>query len=304
MGVLSDSAILKEIELGNIIIDPFDIKYLNPASIDLTLAPKCKTYKHEIRPVYELFNMNTVIGPHGSAVIGTEKILEILDCKTENETMEFNIPESGFILEPNELYLYACNERIGIGNQLAATVMGKSSLGRLGLDIHICAGFADPGFQGNLVLEMRVIRPLRIYPNMKICQIKFERLEGEVLEPYGMKKGSKYQNQLGVVASKMHKNWSISDIHPVNPMGHTLAKKGELNWWVNDKRISDLFDNTGNGLLGTDAEGWFIANGVDSNKEFPKFTDPPIDGDKYFMYNPNPSDKNIHARFDENENRE
>jgi dCTP deaminase len=85
--------------------------------------------------------------------------------------------------------------------------MGKSSLGRLGLDIHVCAGFIDTGFEGSLVLEMRVIKPLKIYPNMKICQIKFEYVEGEIMESYDKKTTSKYHKQSGVVASKMYENF-------------------------------------------------------------------------------------------------
>ena len=140
--ILTDSEILKNIGSGNIIIRPFDHKYLNPNSVDLTLNPNCKVYT-----------------------------ADILDCKRPNLTRQFTIPKDGFVLQPGELYLYACNEKIGVKENICATVMGKSSLGRLGLDIHICAGFIDTGFEGSLVLEMRVIKPLRIYPNQKICQI-------------------------------------------------------------------------------------------------------------------------------------
>lgn len=178
MGVLSDKTILNEIKAGNIIIEPFNIKYLNPVSVDLTLAPTCKRY------------------------VGST-----LDCRKDNPTEEFQIPETGYTLLPNNLYLYACNEIIGVKENICATIMGKSSLGRLGLDIHVCAGFADPGFVGSLVLEMRVVHPLVIYPNQKICQIKFERVEGEILESYDRKPGSKYMNQQGVTASRMHQNF-------------------------------------------------------------------------------------------------
>lgn len=176
--ILSDKTILEEISSGNIIIEPYNEAYLNPNSVDLTLAPLCKRYlSHE------------------------------LDARKENLTEEFIIPEEGYVLQPGELYLYACNETIGVKKNICATVMGKSSLGRLGLDIHVCAGFIDTGFTGSLVLEMRVVQPLRIYPNMKICQIKFERVEGDILESYDKKSGSKYMNQQGVVSSQMHKNF-------------------------------------------------------------------------------------------------
>jgi dCTP deaminase len=176
--ILTDGEILKNLWSGNIVISPFDQKYLNPNSVDLTLNGLCKVY-----------------------------IDETLDCKKPNPTREFTIPDDGYVLQPGELYLYSCNERIGVKENICATVMGKSSLGRLGLDIHVCAGFIDTGFEGSLVLEMRVIKPLKIYPNQKICQIKFEYTSGNVLESYDKKSGSKYHNQSGVVESQMHKNF-------------------------------------------------------------------------------------------------
>lgn len=184
--ILSDSSILKEIKEGNIVISPFNIQHLNPVSVDLTLAPKFKVYSKR----YEAW-----------------KILRPLDPKQPNPVLEFEVTEEGFVLEPGEVYLYSCNERIGVKKNICATIMGKSSMGRLGLDIHISAGFVDVGFEGSLVLEMRVVRPLRVYPNQKICQIKFEYIEGEVLEPYDKKSGSKYMNQSGVQESLMYKNF-------------------------------------------------------------------------------------------------
>jgi dCTP deaminase len=176
--ILSDSKIMEEMDNGNIIISPFDSKYLNPVSVDLTLAPTMKTY-----------------------------VSHKLDVKEENPTNEMVIPETGFILSPGKVYLYACNERIGVKGNIRAKVEGKSSLGRLGLFIHVTAGFIDPGFEGSLVLELVATQPIVIYPNMKICQIEFARVEGNINEPYHLKEGSKYMNQEGVQASLMHKNF-------------------------------------------------------------------------------------------------
>jgi dCTP deaminase len=103
--------------------------------------------------------------------------------------------------------LYACNERIGVKDNIRAKVEGKSSLGRLGLFVHVTAGFIDTGFEGSLVLELVATKPIRIYPNMKICQIEFARVEGEIMEDYSQKSGSKYMNQTGVQESLMHKNF-------------------------------------------------------------------------------------------------
>lgn len=183
--VLSDWVIKKELALGNIVIEGFKEENLGPNSYDMTLAPNGKMY------------------------LTTDLDNEwCLDVRKNNPTKEFTMPEEGFVLRPNHLYLYSCNEKLGVHRDICATVMGKSSLGRLGLDVHVCAGFVDAGFGGSLVLEMRCIYPLRIYPDMKICQIKFERTEGIAERQYGHKElGSKYQGQEGVVASKYHKNF-------------------------------------------------------------------------------------------------
>lgn len=190
---LSDKTIKKEIENGNIIIEPFIEKHLNPNSIDLTLNGK-----------YSMPDWNNMPPtPHGS----------YLDCKDKdhNKWIEKDMPEDGMILQPNQLYIYHCNERIGVKKNIRATVMGKSSLGRLGLFIHVTAGFVDTGFEGSLVLEMVATVPVKIYPNQKICQLEFVRVEGEVEESYDQKEGSKYMNQTGSQTSLMHKNFEQNE---------------------------------------------------------------------------------------------
>lgn len=203
--VLSDKTILQEIYNGNIVMQGFKEENLNPNSYDMTLGSACKIYHPEaLGGMYPetQFDMD-------SWVKFEDDFKQVLDCKKDNPTFEFKIPESGFVLLPNHLYLYSCKEVIGVHNDICATVMGKSSLGRLGLDIHVCAGFIDTGFVGSLVLEMRTIYPLRIYPDMKICQVKFERVDSRPREVYSEKKGSKYHGQMGVVESKYHKNFDV-----------------------------------------------------------------------------------------------
>jgi deoxycytidine triphosphate deaminase len=131
------------------------------------------------------------------------------------------------------VYLYACNERIGCKENICCQVQAKSSLGRLGLDIVIGpAGFVDTGFEGSLVLELRATRPIIVYPNMKICQVKFERVEGDILESYDKKSGSKYMNQIGVQESLMNLNFQMHpatcDRHSVNCEIHQ-GKEGVLD---------------------------------------------------------------------------
>lgn len=207
--VLSDSSILKELEAGNIIISPFDQKYLNPNSVDLTLAPQFKVYTRNIKKVPSMRYLPDWVQLYGAYTVSGDgyQYEEPLDPRQSNPTLEFTIPEEGYVLQPGEVYLYACNERIGVKNNIRAKVEGKSSLGRLGLFVHVTAGFIDTGFEGSLVLELVATRPIRVYPNMKICQVEFARVEGEILESYDQKAGSKYHNQTGVQESKYHENY-------------------------------------------------------------------------------------------------
>jgi dCTP deaminase len=214
--ILSDKTILQEMEAGNIIISEFKQEHLNPNSVDLTLAPLMKIYPkkyinvnsyNELPSYIKESSVQTVIVPSTTASF-EYRYEKPLDPREKQEIIEFIIPDEGFVLVPNEVYLYACNERIGCKKNICAQVQAKSSLGRLGLDIVIGpAGFIDTGFEGSLVLELRATRPIIVYPNMKICQIKFERVEGEILESYDKKSGSKYMNQTGVQESLMHKNF-------------------------------------------------------------------------------------------------
>lgn len=209
--ILSDSVILKEIEQGNIIIDPFDRSLLNPGSVDIRLGDRFKVYTREylnykniedIPSIYETCDIRRDIS-------GEFHIEKPLNPKENNNNIEIIIPDKGFVLQPGEIYLYSAHEKIGVKGNICARCMGKSSLGRLGLDIVIGpAGFIDCGFEGSLVLELRATRPIIVYNQMKIAQIIFERMEGKVLESYDKKEGSKYMNQEGVQASLYHKNFN------------------------------------------------------------------------------------------------
>lgn len=175
--ILSDSKILEGIQDGSIFITDFDQERLNPTSYDVLLDNKMKIYQRGL-----------------------------LDCKEKNEVIEFEIAEKGYTLMPNELYLYSTKEVIG-STKYSMEIKNKSSLARLGLTIHLVASWIDCGFKGNVTLEMTVVKPLRIYPYMKIGQLIFHEIAGEVLESYDKKKGSKYMNQSGVQESKYQDNF-------------------------------------------------------------------------------------------------
>ena len=124
-----------------IIIEPFNEAALNPNSYNLTL--------HDELVVYDEMN---------------------LDMREPNRTSTIKIPESGLLLKPGILYLGRTREYTATDNYVPM-LEGRSSVGRLGLSIHVCAGFGDVGFKGFWTLEFHCVQPLRIYPNVEICQI-------------------------------------------------------------------------------------------------------------------------------------
>lgn len=182
MSLLSDKEIIKGIECGDIFISNFnpvkkyygDGKYtgkLNPNGYNLTLNNTLKVYKKFP-----------------------------LDMKVNNETETIIIPEEGYVLQPGILYIGSVNEITGACPKYCPSLEGRSSYARLGLSIHKTSGFGDAGFNGVFTLEIDVIHPLRIYPNVDICQIVYHTIEGEVKDPY---KG-KYQNTLEPTASRSY----------------------------------------------------------------------------------------------------
>ena len=156
-----------------IIIEPFDQSRVNPNSYNLTLHNELLVYEnHE------------------------------LDMKKLNPTKRITIPEEGLVLEPNRLYLGRTNEFTKTEG-FVPMLEGRSSTGRLGLFIHVTAGFGDVGFAGYWTLEIFCIQPIRIYPNAEICQIYYHSIEGNY-EPY---KSGKYQNNTDIQPSLMYKDF-------------------------------------------------------------------------------------------------
>jgi dCTP deaminase len=232
--VLTDRVIEAEILKGNIVIQGYKSEHLNPNSYDLTLAPTCKIYHPKAIGDNKQWMKTLNEERLDEWLEWSHKIASdpnwYLDTKDKNiPTFEFDIPSSGFILQSNHYYLYSCNEIIGVKHNICASVMGKSSLGRLAMEAHICAGFVDTGFAGSLVLEMRSEYPLKVYPDMKICQVKFERTEGVPGESYDMKPGSKYMNQVGVQESKMGHNWNET-FHNPDSFNLDAGSIGHSSW--------------------------------------------------------------------------
>ena len=175
--ILSDSEILKEIEHKNIVIEPFDVSNLGTNSYDVHLGKYLATYKNHI-----------------------------LDARTHNEIETFEIGAEGFVLQPNMLYLGVTVEYTEIHKHVPF-LEGKSSVGRLGIDIHATAGKGDVGFCNTWTLEISVSQPVRVYANMPIGQLIFFVVEGEILNYYNKKSNAKYTQRTDKpVESMMWKN--------------------------------------------------------------------------------------------------
>ncbi|MCA9260992.1 MAG: dCTP deaminase [Planctomycetales bacterium] len=154
----------------DIVIEPFDPAKLNPNSYNLTL--------HDELVVYEEV---------------------VLDMAKANRVRRLSIPPEGLVLSPNQLYLARTVERTETHN-LVPQIEGRSSVGRLGLFVHVTAGFGDVGFSGYWTLEMFAVQPVRIYPNVPICQIFYHQCVGKI-EEYA----SKYQHNHDIQPSYLFK---------------------------------------------------------------------------------------------------
>ena len=185
--VLSDRTIHAEIEAGRIAIDPYDASLVQPSSVDVRVDRHFRVFRNSRYPFIDV----------RQAMEGLTEPVEVTDGEA-------------FILHPNEFVLGQTLERVTLPDDLVARLEGKSSLGRLGLLIHSTAGFVDPGFSGNLTLELSNVAnlPITIYEAMPIGQISFMRMDGPVERPYGSDAmGSKYQGQGEPTPSRFHENF-------------------------------------------------------------------------------------------------
>lgn len=127
---------------------------------------------------------------------------DILDMKKENKFKKISIPAEGLVLEPGKLYLGRTVEYTKT-NCFVPMLEGRSSVGRLGLYIHVTAGFGDVGFEGYWTLEIQCVEPIRIYPNVEICQIYYHTIFGE----YDLYNSGKYQKNNDVQPSLLYKDF-------------------------------------------------------------------------------------------------
>lgn len=170
--ILSGREIRNQIGV-NIHISPFNPEQLNPNSYNLRLFNELMVYDRQE-----------------------------LDMKRPNPTSKIIIPEEGLLLEPNKLYLGRTIERTAT-NKYVPMLEGRSSIGRLGLFIHVTAGFGDVGFNGFWTLEIFCVQPIRIYSGVEICQIFYHTIEGD----FDLYASGKYQNNQGIQPSLLYKDF-------------------------------------------------------------------------------------------------
>lgn len=165
-----------EKNIGNdIIIKPFNKKQLNPNSYNLRLHNELMIYNSTV-----------------------------LDMKKENSCSTITIPKSGLTLEPGRLYLGRTHEYTETHSHVPM-LEGRSSVGRLGLFIHVTAGFGDVGFKGYWTLEMFCTQPVIVYPMIEICQVYFHNISGQ----YQLYQTGKYQNNKGIQPSMLFKEFGV-----------------------------------------------------------------------------------------------
>lgn len=174
-GILTGSAIRSEVASGAIKITPFDAARINPASYDLTLGSRVAVYRDVVHADFAAPNANFAPGCN---VTARNSLSGYIDAAKKNEVAEYEMDERGLLLRPGIGYLMHTSERITT-DRYVPIIDGKSSIGRLFAYCHVTAGYGDPGFDGQYTLEVVVIHPLRVYPGMRFCQMRFHTMVGD-----------------------------------------------------------------------------------------------------------------------------
>jgi dCTP deaminase len=189
--LLSDGDLRKELDSGRLVLDPWDPSMLQPSSIDVRLDRFFRVFQNSrythIDPRERQDELTQLVEPDG---------------------------EDPFVLHSGEFVLGSTFETVGLPDDLAGRLEGKSSLGRLGLLTHSTAGFIDPGFNGHITLELSNVAnlPIILWPGMKIGQLCLFRLSSPSEQPYGSAAaGSRYQGQRGPTPSRAYLNFHRAD---------------------------------------------------------------------------------------------
>jgi dCTP deaminase len=195
--ILSDAQIFAMLKDGSLIIHPLGDPevQIQPASVDLRLDNTFMVMRHSSIPY---------IDP-----------LQDVPAHYMDERRIYPQDQECFIIHPGEFVLASTIERVKLPDNLVGRVDGRSSLGRLGLQMHSTAGFIDPGFDGSVTLELSNVGrlPVRLHPGMRVCQISFDTMAEAAQRPYGHpSRRSKYQGQSGPQASRVHQDAALAGV--------------------------------------------------------------------------------------------
>lgn len=188
--ILADQDILARLNDGSLVVKPLiDLEtQLQPASLDLRLGRSFQVYRwiNDHSPRHAMQNTD----PRDPTTLDVFESIEVSDR---------------FVLLRQELVLATTAEEVTLPPDLVARLEGRSSWGRLGLSVHSTAGFIDPGFHGQITLELvnHGPKPLVLYPGCRICQVTFEQMSRPVTSPYGLSHG-KYQHQTNATLSRLY----------------------------------------------------------------------------------------------------
>ncbi len=188
-------AILSDKEIKKIVKEQKAVESEKDLDLDLQLGPSSL----DLRLGYDF------------GVLNTRKV-DIVDTKNMQKynnyiKKETHSAEEGVVIHPGEFILGSTLETVNVPNDLVARVEGRSSYGRLGIIVHATAGYIDPGFSGDITLEIQNLgnAPVKLYPEDRVCQIVFETMTSEAEKPYGSKKDTKYMGQTGATGSRLGK---------------------------------------------------------------------------------------------------
>jgi len=190
--LLSDRDIRASFRTGRIKLDPFDDEMVQPSSVDVRLDRYFRLFDNHKYPVID----PSVPQPE------LTRLVEVA-------------PDEAFMLHPGEFVLASTLEIVTLGDDVAARLEGKSSLGRLGLLTHSTAGFIDPGFSGHVTLELSNMAtlPITLWPGMKIGQLCYFDLSSPAEKRYGTgATGSRYLGQRGPTARRSDLNFHITRV--------------------------------------------------------------------------------------------
>lgn len=219
-GILTGPEIEKQIAAGRIHIDPFNPKHVSCGSVDLTLGDRVTLYTGTFSDSRKEPSVDgRTFAPVASVVKKNPELIWDSRAPWPTETRVIH-PEIGWVVKPGICYLLHTVERVWT-DEYIPIIDGKSSVGRAFILVHYTAGYGDPGFNGQYTLEVTSQIPIRLYPGMKICQVRFHTMVGEPRLYSGHYRG---EHARGAVGTRLHESAHARRPRPVRDDGDLQAE--------------------------------------------------------------------------------